>query len=119
MSDLSNAGLSPDQLANALELVIEREPVADEDVVAGEPTVGLVPITEVDGIEVGVWELSPGTVTDTEVDEVFVVLFGAATVDFAGDRESLVLRAGSVGRLEDGERTTWTVTETLRKIYIA
>jgi mannose-6-phosphate isomerase-like protein (cupin superfamily) len=74
--------------------------------------------TAVAGVEVGVWEMSPGTATDVEVDEVFVVLSGAATVTF-DDGEAVDLGPGSVVRLRAGEHTTWVVRETLRKIYVA
>ena len=70
------------------------------------------------GAELGVWEAAVGTETDTEVDEVFVVLSGAATVQVEGG-PTLVLRPGTVVRLHAGDRTTWTVTEPLRKLYVA
>jgi uncharacterized protein len=65
-----------------------------------------------------VWEMTPGTMTDVEADEIFVVLSGAATVEFADGTAPLQLGAGDVGRLAAGAETTWTVTETLRKIYL-
>jgi uncharacterized cupin superfamily protein len=58
-------------------------------------------------------------VTDTEVDEVFVVLQGRATLEFDGSDEVLELHPGVVGRLAAGARTRWTVTDTLRKVYIS
>ncbi|WP_307861649.1 cupin domain-containing protein [Nocardioides xinjiangensis] len=64
------------------------------------------------------WEMTPGTATDVEVDEVFVVLSGSATLTF-GDGEQVVLGPGSVVRLRAGEHTTWAVRETIRKIYVA
>ena len=70
------------------------------------------------GLEVGVWELTPGIVTDVEVEEVFVVLRGRAILRREDGSETELL-PGSVGRLEDGEETEWEVLETLRKIYIA
>ena len=70
-------------------------------------------------VEVGVWEMTPGTATDVEVDEVFVVLAGSATVSFDDDGEQVELAPGSVVRLRAGERTTWVVRETIRKIYVA
>lgn len=70
------------------------------------------------GGELGVWETGPGIERDTEVDEVFVVLAGAATVEVA-DAATLPVRAGSAVRLHAGDRTTWTVTEPLRKLYVA
>ncbi|MDF1604404.1 cupin domain-containing protein [Nocardioides sp. YIM 152315] len=86
-------------------------------------TVGLGPdrtlaLDAVGDTEVGVWEMPPGTEQDTEADEVFVVLAGRGTVTF-DDGEVVELRPGVAVRLRGGERTTWTVTETLRKVYVA
>ena len=50
---------------------------------------------------------------------MFVVLSGSATVSFDDDGEQVDLAPGSVVRLRAGERTTWVVRETLRKIYVA
>jgi uncharacterized protein len=68
--------------------------------------------------EVGLWEAGPGTETDTEADEVFLVLSGAGTVTFA-DGSALPLRPGVLVRLREGDRTTWEITERLRKLYVA
>ena len=68
--------------------------------------------------EVGLWEMAPGTDHDTEVDEVFVVLAGRGTVTFQ-DGEVVTLAPGVAVRLTAGERTTWVVTEALRKVYVA
>jgi uncharacterized protein len=70
------------------------------------------------GVEVGLWEMAPGQDRDTEADEVFVVLAGAGSVAFE-DGASVTLGPGVVVRLRAGERTVWTVTETLRKLYVA
>lgn len=59
-----------------------------------------------------------GSSTDVEADELFIVLSGAATVRFA-DGGVIELGPGSVGRLHEGQRTVWTVTETLRKVYFS
>lgn len=64
------------------------------------------------------WEAGPGTDTDVEVDEVFLVLAGAGTVTFE-DGSSLALQAGTVVRLLEGDRTTWTITDRLRKLFLA
>jgi uncharacterized protein len=68
--------------------------------------------------EVGLWEAGPGTDTDVEVDEVFLVLAGAGTVTFE-DGSSIALHPGVVVRLVEGDRTTWTITARLRKLYLA
>jgi uncharacterized cupin superfamily protein len=100
------------------DLPLAHEPLPDEDVVDGLPTAAVHPLAEVGEVEVGVWEMSAGTATDTEVDEVFVVLSGRGEVVFE-DGESVTLTPGVVVRLVAGERTTWRVAEPLRKIYVA
>lgn len=70
------------------------------------------------GTDIGVWEMTPGTEQDIEVDEVFVVLTGQGTVAFE-DGEEIELAPGVAVRLRAGDRTTWTVTERLRKLYVA
>lgn len=102
--------------ASALEL--EYSPVADDQVVAGSPVVGIAELGMFGDHEYGVWEHTVGTSTDVEADEVFVVLFGAATVAFE-DGTVISLARGTLGRLHDGQRTVWTVTETLRKVYFS
>jgi uncharacterized cupin superfamily protein len=67
--------------------------------------------------EVGLWEAGPGTDTDTEVDEVFLVLSGAGTVTFE-DGSAIALRPGVLVRLCAGDRTSWQITERLRKLYV-
>lgn len=97
---------------------LELSPIDVTQIVAGQPVVGSRSLTTIGEIEIGVWEISDGVSTDTEVDEVFVVLSGTATVEFH-DGEVLHLAPGSVVRLFSGDRTTWTVHEKLRKVYIA
>jgi uncharacterized protein len=89
------------------------------EVVAGSPVAGLASLDTVSGASVGIWELTAGAVRDTEVDEVFVVLSGDATVRFLQSDETLELRAGMVVRLRAGERTEWEVRSTLRKVYVS
>lgn len=54
--------------------------------------------------------------TDTEANELFVVVNGRATVAVAGG-ETLRIGPGDACVLREGDRTTWTVHETLRKAY--
>lgn len=88
------------------------------DVLAGSPSAASAALAELGGVEVGIWEMTSGTVRDTEVDEVFVVLSGSGSVRFQ-DGTDVVLRTGCVVRLYAGERTEWKITSTLRKVYIA
>lgn len=64
----------------------------------------------------GIWQMTPGAATDVEADEVFVVLSGRATVASA-DGTVLEVGPGDVAVLTEGAETTWTVHETLRKVY--
>lgn len=102
----------------ALTIELEHEPVDPEQVIEGAPTSGILALAELEEWEVGVWELTPGTVTDVEVDEVFVVIAGHAFLTREDGTETELV-PGSVGRLEDGEETEWRVLQTLRKVYIA
>jgi uncharacterized cupin superfamily protein len=68
---------------------------------------------------VGLWEAGPGTDTDTEADEIFLVLSGAGTVTFDADGSAIDLRPGVLVRLHAGDRTTWTIIERLRKLWLA
>ena len=103
---------------DALTIGLEELPIATDDIRAGTPTAGVVTLVDDLAVEIGVWELTEGTVVDTEVDEVFVVVAGTGSVIFS-DGEPVDLRPGVVVRLRAGERTTWTITETLRKVWIA
>jgi uncharacterized cupin superfamily protein len=72
------------------------------------------------GAEVGVWTCEPGVYPDTEADEIFVVLDGAATVEFVVPAlPAIEIGPGSVVRLEEGMQTVWTVREALRKVYLS
>jgi uncharacterized protein len=81
------------------------------------PGFGLAELADLGGAGIGLWEMGPGEDHDTEADEVFVVLAGTGTVAFE-DGTTLDLRPGVVVRLHAGDRTVWTVTETLRKLYV-
>ncbi len=93
-------------------------PLEPNDQLEGQPRAGLRPLAELGGTEIGIWELSAGVVRDIEVDEVFVVLAGDATVRFESG-QSIELRPGVVVRLHAGDRTQWQVRSTLRKLYVS
>ncbi|RSS23083.1 cupin domain-containing protein [Streptomyces sp. WAC08452] len=100
------------------EAELEPEPLSPEQIVSGTPEVtGKVVWESADGRRVrGVWQITPGVVTDTEADEMFVVLSGSATIEVAGG-PTLAVGPGDLVVLREGDRTTWTVHETLRKAY--
>jgi uncharacterized cupin superfamily protein len=112
--------LEPGSVIHAADVSVEHAPVSPEKVVEGAPTVGEVTFGGVAGAEIGVWECTRGTATDIEVDEVSVVISGHARSDFISPAlPSIEIGSGDVFRLAQGMKTVWTVTETLRKIYVA
>jgi len=112
--------LDPGTVADAASVALEHEPVPADQVVAGTPATGHLVLDDGGTRTIGVWEMSPGAMRDVEADEVFVVLAGSATVEFEHPPlDSIELAPGDVVRLEAGMRTTWTVRETLRKVYVS
>jgi uncharacterized protein len=98
------------------DLELDVDPLDPEQIVAGTPEVRSRVLHVDDQVERGVWEITPGVVTDEEADELFVVVSGRATVDVE-DGPTLEVGAGDAVVLQAGWRTTWTVHETLRKVY--
>ncbi|EWT00899.1 cupin [Intrasporangium oryzae NRRL B-24470] len=117
--------LGPGDLVDAASLVLRHERVPGEQVVAGEPSTGLVELGRVGELAVGVWEMTPGAMSDTEADEVFVVITGHGRIDFVetpgegSGHAPIDLATGAVVRLTAGMRTVWTVEKTVRKIWVA
>lgn len=116
MSDAENARvLGTDLLTDAL----AHQPLPAEEVVTGRPSAAVRALGALAGpVEVGLWEMSEGTARDVEADEVFLVLTGSGEVRFE-DGEVVALAPGVAVRLVAGERTVWTVRETLRKVYVS
>lgn len=100
------------------ELRLEPGELDPATVLEGSPQVSeLVLDASPDGrVLRGVWEITPGVVTDVEADELFVVVSGRATVEIEGGR-TLELEPGTTGVLRTGDRTVWRVHETLRKVF--
>lgn len=102
---------------DALTAGLEAYELEPGDVVDGEPETAEVGFTTVGDTEVGIWQITAGTVADVEKDEAFVVLTGSGTITF-DDGEVVELGPGSLVRLHAGERTIWRIHETLRKVYV-
>lgn len=102
----------------AADVEIPLEDLPADQIVEGSPQTGYVDLGTIADVEVGLWEMTPGVATDLEEDEWFIVLSGRATVEFE-DGTSAELAPGTVMKLASGVRTTWKVTETLRKVYVA
>ncbi len=99
------------------EIDIPLQDVTAEQRVKGSPQTGSAQLGKFGATTVGVWEMTPGVMRDIEVDEILTVISGAATVEFQ-DGGRITLEPGAVARLHAGQQTVWTVTETLRKVYV-
>ena len=100
-------------------LELEPSDLDPSQVVEGDPRVAdRVVWSSPDGRRLrGVWEHTPGVSTDVEVDELFVVIAGRATIEVDGG-PTLEVGPGDLGVLQAGARTTWRVHETLRKVFL-
>lgn len=107
------------QVIAAVSAEIELEPVPADEVEAGAPRQGVAELGEIGGCEAGIWELRAGTVTDTEVDELFVVLSGSAVIELIDEGTRIEVAAGDAMRLVAGTRTRWIVEDHIRKVYIS
>lgn len=99
-----------------------HEPVSAPQVLGGRPTTATRELGEICGLEFGLWEMTPGSATDVEAEELFVVIRGSGTVwihehnGFAA--HEIHLMPGVVCHLEEGMHTSWSVLEPLRKVYV-
>jgi uncharacterized protein len=115
--------LNPPFALAVADAVLTPDDLDPARIVSGEPRVAGVVLHESSAagpggrvVERGVWEITPGVVTDVEADEVFVVLSGRATIEFE-EGPILEVGPGDVTVLPEGAATRWTVHETLRKVY--
>ncbi len=86
--------------------------------IKGEPHESTAELWVHNGLNVGVWEATPGSFPASRdgYDEVFVCLSGEATIT-GSDGVRYDLSAGSVLFTPSGFTGRWDVTETFRKVY--
>lgn len=84
----------------------------------GWPTAATEPLAELGSVAVSLWEMTEGVVADIENDECLLVLRGAGSIRFE-DGDLVELAPGAMVRLSAGERTEWTVTQTLRAVLVS
>lgn len=110
--------MKPNTVVHVAALALDHEPVPADQSVEGNPSTATTTVGDFADLEVGVWEMSPGVMTDVEAEELFVVVSGSATVEFADGSPTITIGAGDVVRLAAGAETVWTVTDALRKVYL-
>ncbi|BBH68853.1 cupin [Actinoplanes sp. OR16] len=95
------------------EVVVSHDPAED----GGTATTGSTAVTSLGDLEVGVWEMSAGSASDVEADEVFVLLSGRGVIELE-DGSEFAIKPGDLVRLAAGTKTVWHVSEPLRKVYV-
>jgi uncharacterized protein len=95
---------------------VDLESAARED--SDAPTASNRLYTSPDGNQFhGVWQAEPGTHANLPGQETVVVLSGRATV--SGEKgDSIDVGPGDLVFVDAGEVATWTVHETLRKVFV-
>ena len=91
----------PCYVVSATRQALDADPLDSSQVVSGNPQVSTYELLDSDALAVGIWQHTAGVSTDVEVDEIFVVLSGRATIEVAGG-PTLEVGPGDVGVLEAG-----------------
>lgn len=99
--------------------IVPLTPVDADQIDSGAPREGALELGALGGCEAGIWELRDGAVFDTEVDELFVVISGGATIELLDEGRSVDVKTGDVMRLTAGTRTRWIVRDHIRKVYLS
>lgn len=121
----ANPAFVSTMLANALTVVLPLKPITDDQIAsidgAGHPMTGASVLGGFGGLELGVWQMTEGAMTDVEGDELCVIVAGHGQLHRTIDGAEVVqeLRPGTVVELREGEKTLWVAFETLRKVYLA
>ena len=87
-----------------------------DDVLAGNPVTSNVVLTGHDKVRYGIWQITPGTSVQVAPTGMFVVVSGRATIAVE-DGSTYEIGPGDVCIWDGGERTIWTVHETIRKVW--
>lgn len=114
-------GLEPGVPVDLLTLQLEHASVPTKQDLSGSTTTAAQELGSAVGLDsTGVWEMSEGVMTDTERDELFLVVAGEGTVEFLDPAlPPAELRPGAMLRLSEGMQTRWTVHRPLRKLYLS
>lgn len=88
-------------------------------VISGAPSTAEHVLHERDGVEVGVWEVAPGSFHSAKhgISELMYFLSGSGTITRA-DGESIEIAPDTFVSLPDGSEVVWEVTSRCRKVYV-
>ena len=99
---------------------VELEPAGvREGADSGNPEMALKEISSSDGIDVGIWECTPGgwAIVNRPNTEICSIVSGKGIITDA-DGTRRYLETGTVLTLPKGWSGRWDITETLRKVYV-
>jgi uncharacterized cupin superfamily protein len=84
----------------------------------GTPVESIHEIHSEAGLQVGIWEITPGSFTTVKdgISELMHFISGSGTI-VGNDGTTTVIAPGVVLITPDGWAGTWHVTETARKVY--
>jgi uncharacterized cupin superfamily protein len=85
-------------------------------VLAGNPVSSDLVLASDEKVSYGIWQITPGTSVQIAPTGMFVVLSGRATIAVEGG-STFGIGPGDVCIWDGGERTIWTVYETVRKVW--
>ena len=91
---------------------------APSRIVSGNPTCGELVIVDHEGLEIGLWEVTPGVFDSVKHDigEVVQFLSGAGRIEHA-DGTTSPIAPGVIVEFLPGWTGTWHVEQTTRKLY--
>ena len=86
---------------------------------SGDPQTSGITFFSGHGVDVGVWECTPGgwAINDRPNTETMLLLAGTVTITPV-DGEAVELSEGDVFVLPKGWSGRWDITETVRKLYV-
>ena len=76
---------------------------------SGDPSTGVAELNRFGGLDVGIWEMTPGVMRDVEAEEVFVVLCRGGDGRVRRRHRAAHPGPGDVVQLTAGAETVWTV----------
>lgn len=117
MSNLLPEGLNG--VVHGRGAIVPLQPVPSGRVDYGTPREGTIELGRLGEHMAGIWELREGAVLDIEVDELFVVISGSATIKLIEEGRSVEVKTGDVMRLTAGTKTRWIVKDHIRKVFLA
>lgn len=95
---------------------LEPEELDPAQIVLGDPEVSSITLYRDESCEAGLWQITPGEVTDVEAEESFLVIEGRAVIEYS-DGRAFTVGPGDTHSFQGGEETTWKVERKLLKAW--